>query len=273
MIKVLISFCSLVLATASYANMPSYFNENIDSEYRKLLKHADMTLPKTDKPLLYLPSFFPFSLLDVRPTNFINNNDKQAFANFNFGVLGSRFLNLTRKQLSNLPSMSICKKQKCRQERIELIKQFLVNSESMLEIMRQNTKLYIVQQTAPHVFRINNTFYTPTQLVTYFPSKHAGFVPSGEYKISKADEAPMMLDLAEATITLREIMADYNVAAVTKVDENSLNIIFGGLSDNHWGIVVNHNSSIPNSGDYNHIGLKYDIVQKLSNSSFYYQTN
>jgi hypothetical protein len=35
-------------------------------------------------------------------------------------------------------------------------------------ILRRNKNLYTVQQTAPHVFRINNTFYTPTQLITYY---------------------------------------------------------------------------------------------------------
>ena len=273
MMRTFLLCCSLIIATSAYGNMPSYFNEDIDSEYRELLKHADKMLPQTDKQLAYLPSFFPFSLLDVRPTNIVNNNDKQAFANFNFGVLGSRFLNINKKQLSNLPSISICKEQKCKKERIELIKQFLVDSKSEVEMLRQNTNLYIVQQTAPHVFRINNTFYSPTQLITYYPSKQAGFIPSGDYRLSKPEEAPKMLALSEVTKALREVMAKYNVAAITRVNEESLNIIFGGISDNHWGIVINHESTIPASGDYSHIGLEFDIVQKVSDSSFYYQTN
>lgn len=273
MIRVLLLCCTLIIATSAHGNMPSYFNEDIDSEYRELLQHLNKVLPKTDKELAYLPSFLPFNLLDVRPTKFVSNKDKQAFANFNFGVLGSRFLNISKELLSNLPSISICKKQKCKKERVELIRQFLADSKSEIEILKQNTKLYIVQQTAPHVFRINNTFYSPTQLITYYPSKKAGFIPSGNYKLSKPNEAPKMLALSDATKALREIMAKYNVAAITKVNEESLNIIFGGLSDNHWGVVINHNTTIPSSGDYNHIGLEYDIVQKISDNSFYYQTN
>ncbi|MBU2881611.1 hypothetical protein KO525_17285 [Psychrosphaera sp. B3R10] len=253
--------------------MPSYFNEDINNEYKELLRHADNMLPKTDKQLAYLPSFFPFSLLDIRPTKLVNNDDLQAFANFNFGVLGSRFLNFNQKQLSNLPSISICKKSKCKQQRIELIKQFLAGSKSEIQMLRQNKNLYIVQQTELHVFRINNTFYSPAGLITYYPSKQAGFVPSGDFKLSKLDEAPNMLTLSEATYALREQMAKYNVAAITKVNKESLNIIFGGIADNHWGIVINHNSTIPTSGDYSHIGLKYDVVQKVSDNSFYYQTN
>lgn len=273
MFRAFLLCCILISANSAYGNTPPYFTEDIDLEYRKLLKHANEMLPKTDKQLAYLPSFFPFSLLDIHPTNFVNNNDKQAFANFNFGVLGSRFLNISEKQLSNLPSISICKKQKCTKERIELINQFLVDSKSELEMLRQNTNLYIVQQTAPHIFRVNNTFYSPTQLITYYPTKQAGFIPSGDYKLSKPEDAPNLLALSEVTKALREIMAKYNVAAIAKANEESINIIFGGISDNHWGVVINHKSNIPNSGDYNHIGLEYNIVRKVSDSSFYYQTN
>lgn len=265
--------CTLLVATSAYGNKPSYFNEDIDSEYIELLLHADKMLPKTDKQLAYLPSFFPYNLLDVRPTNFANNSDKQAFANFNFGVLGSRFLNISKEQLSKLPSISICKKEKCKKERIELIEQFLKQSKNEVEMLRKNTSISIVQQTSPQVFRINNTFFSPTQLVTYYPSKHAGFVPSGDYKLTTPDEAPKMLMLSENTRALREVMAEYHVAAITKVNEGSINIIFGGISDNHWGIVINHKSTIPNPGDYSHIGLEYDIIEKISDSSFYYQTN
>ena len=273
MIRTFLLCCTLINVTSAYGNMPSYFNEDIDSEYRELLKHADKMLPQANKQLAYLPLFYPYSLLDVRPTNFVNNNDKQDFANFNFGVLGSRFLNISKNQLSNLPSISICKKKKCKKDRIELIKQFLVDSKSEVEMFRQNKNLYIVQQTAQHVFRINNTFYSPTQLITYFPSKQAGFIPSGDYKLAKPDEATKMLVLSEVTKALREVMAKYKVAAIAKVSEESINVIFGGISDNHWGIVINHNSTIPMSGDYSHTGLEYDIVQKVSDSSYYYQTN
>ena len=273
MIRSILLCCSFVIATSANGSTPSFFNKDIDNEYRELLRHADNMLPKTDKQLAYLPSFFPFNLLDVRPTKFVNNDDKQAFANFNFGVLGSRFLNISKNQLSNLPSISICKKRKCKKERIELIKQFLVDSKSEVQMLRQNKNLYIVQQTAPHVYRINNTFYSPTQLITYYPSKQAGFVPSGDYTLSKPEEDPKMRVLSELTALLREAMAKYKVAAITKVNEVSLNIIFGGIGDNHWGVVIHHQSTIPASGDYSHIGLKYDIVQKISDNSFYYQTN
>ncbi len=273
MIRAFLSCFSFIIATSAFGEMPPYFNKEIDSEYRELLKHVNEMLPKTDIQLAYLPSFFPYNLLDVRPTHFVKNNDKQAFANFNFGVFGSRLLNINKKQLANLPIISICKEQICKEERIERIKKFLVDSQLEVEGLRQSTNIYIVQQTTSHVFRINNTFYSPTQLITYFPSEQAGFIPSGDYKLSKPGVASELMALSEVTKPLRKVMAEYNVAAITKINEESFNIIFGGISDNHWGVVINHHSTIPTSGDYSHIGLEYDIVQKVSDSSFYYQTN
>jgi len=270
--KLFLSFI-FCLTTGAVAGAPPYFNKEIDNEYRTFIQHVRDMLPKTNLQLAYLPSFYPYSLLDIRPTKLNSNKDKQNFANFNFGVFGNALLNINDKQLSNLPSISICKKRECKKERIQLIKQFLKDSTQKIESLRQSSSLFIIQQTAPQVYRINNTFFSPTQLITYYPSKQAGFIPSGNYKISKPDEDPSMMELSGITRDVREVMAKYKVAAITKVDEESVNVIFGGIGDNHWGVVLNHKSNIPDSGDYNHIGLEYDIVQKLSEGSFYYQTN
>jgi hypothetical protein len=269
--KVLICYF-LVFAASVNANTPPYFNEEIDHEYRLLMKHVHNMLPETDLPLAYLPSFYPFSLLDIRPTK-LKKEDQQAFSNFNFGVFGGRLLNVNKNQLSKVPSISICKKKKCTEERLEAIKQFLKSSEAELELLNGNTKLHIVQQTAPHVYRINNTFFSPTQLITYFPSKHAGFIPSSEFQLSTPEESPKLMMISSESKSIREAMSKYNVTAIAKINNESTNIIFGGIGDNHWGVVINHNSNIPKSNEYNHIGLEYDIVQKLSGNSFYYQTN
>lgn len=263
-----------LLSSTVHADAPNYFTKEIDNEYRAFIKHVREMLPKTDLPLAYLPSFGPFNLLDVRPLKFEDNKDKQSFANFNFGVFGSALLNVNQKQVSNLPSVSICKKSKCQSERLKLINVFLQDASLQLDKLNKNKKLFIVQQTAPHVFRVNNTFYSPTTLITYFPSEHAGFVPSGNYKvITDLESAPELLSLSADSEALREVMGVHSVAAIAKVDEVSTNIIFGGLGDNHWGVVINHYSKLPKSGDYNRIGLEYDIVEKLSETSFYYQTN
>jgi hypothetical protein len=82
-----------------------------------------------------------------------------------------------------------------------------------------------------------------------------------------------MMDLSRATEAIRDLMAKYQIAAITKIDEGSINVIFGGMSDNHWGVVLYNTSVVPSSGTHNHLGLKYDIIEKISEDSFYYQTN
>ncbi|WP_255439144.1 hypothetical protein [Aestuariibacter sp. GS-14] len=273
MIRCFVLCCGLFIAIFAHAAKPDFFTDEMDSEYRALLKHIDTLLPQTDLPLAYLPSFTPFNLLEIRPTKFTRNEDKQAFSNFSFGVFGSRMLNVTREQLSQLPALTICKKQDCTQERIDYIKRFIADSADDIALLRQNAQVFIVQQTAPEVFRVNNTFYSPTQLITYYPSEKAGFVPSANFHMTSPNEAPDLLLLANTTVQLREMMASHKVAAIAKINEQSINIVFGGIADNHWGAVLFHSTAIPASGDYNHLGLQYDIVHKISDNSFYYQTN
>lgn len=273
LLKIFFFICVLLSPTV-HADAPNYFTKEIDNEYRTFIKHIREMLPKTDLPLAYLPSFEPFNLLDVRPLKFGDNKDKQDFANFNFGVFGAALLNINKKQLSNLPSGSICKKNKCKTERLKVIDAFLLDASLQLKKLHKNKEIFIVQQTAHHVYRVNNTFYSPTTLITYFPSEHAGFVPSGNFEVtSKLADAPKLMALSASSNKLRAIMGEHKVAAIAKIDEVSTNVIFGGIGDNHWGVVIEHYAELPKAGVYNHIGLEYDIVEELSETSFYYQTN
>ena len=261
-------------AASANSNAPEYFTKEIDTEYRALLTHVRKLLPETDVPLVYLPAFTPFNLLDVRPTKLKDNKNQQDFANFNFGVFGASLLNVDRQQLSYLPGTSICKKHQCKADRIDNINAFLMAAADELKALNKNKKLLIVQQTDADVYRVNNTFFSPTTLITYFPSEHAGFVPSGQFKmIATVEDEPELKTLAHDTIALRAIMAKHQVAAIAKVDDISTNIIFGGLGDNHWGVVIEHHANLPATGDYSHIGLEYDIIEALSETRFYYQTN
>jgi hypothetical protein len=267
-------FIGILLSSTVRADIPNYFTKEIDNEYRNFIKHIRGVLPKTDLPLAYLPSLEPFNLLDVRPLKFKNDKNKQSFANFNFGVFGRALLNINEKQLSHLPSVSICKNNKCKTERLKVIRTFLLDASSQLRQLNENKDIFIVQQTGPQVYRVNNTFYSPATLITYFPSEHAGFVPSGNFEVtSKLADAPKLVALSTSSNTLRTIMEEHKVAAIAKIDETSTNIIFGGLGDNHWGVVIEHYSALPKIGAYNNIGLEYDTIEKLSANSFYYQTN
>ncbi|WP_249930236.1 MULTISPECIES: hypothetical protein [unclassified Pseudoalteromonas] len=269
-----ILLCSAFLfSVTALAERPDYFNDEIDKEYRAVLKHMDEMMPQTDLELAYLPSFYPFSIFDIHATKFKNDKDKQAFTNFNLGVLGSQFLNVKEQVGTKLPNLVICKKEKCTEQRLKLIRSFLDVSEAEILAFKNSQTLKLVQQSAPHVYRVNNTFYSPTQLISYTPSRYAGFVPSADYKILSPDAEPNLMELSADTQELRDLMVEYKVAAITKDEYDSVNVIFGGLSDNHWGVVLLDKYTIPKSGDRNAFGLEYDIIKPLSKTSFYYQTN
>ncbi len=270
--KMLLSGAFLFSVTAM-ADMPAYFNNEIDQEYRAVLKHMDEMMPQTDLELAYLPSFYPFSIFDIHATKLKNDKDKQAFTNFNLGVLGSQFLNVEPQVGTKLPNLVICKKDKCTEQRLKQISSFLAVSEEQILAFKNNISLNLVQLTAPNVYRINNTFYSPTQLLSYTPSKYAGFVPSADYKILSPDTASSLMELSADSQKLRDLMIKHKVAAVTKDKNDCVNVIFGGLSDNHWGVVLLDKSNIPRKGDRNAIGLEYDVIKPLSETSFYYQTN
>ena len=269
-----ILLCSAFLfSVTALAERPNYFNDEIDKEYRAVLKHMDEMMPQTDVELAYLPSFYPFSIFDIHATKFKNDKDKQAFTNFNLGVLGSQFLNVEEQVGTKLPNLVICKKDKCTEQRLKLIRSFLDVSEAQILAFKNSQNLKLIQQSAPHVYRVNNTFYSPTQLLSYTPSTYAGFVPSADYKTLSPDEAPSLMELSADSQKLRDLMVKFKVAAVTKDEYDNINVIFGGLSDNHWGVVLLDKYSIPREGDRNALGLEYEIVKPLSKTSFYYQTN
>ena len=265
-----IVLCSL----SSQANRPEYFTDEIDTEYRALAQHLRDLLPPGDLPLAYLPSLGPFNLMDIRPTKMDDVGQKQAFANFNFGFFGAGFLNIERKLLTQVTGSTICTKQNCTDERIKAINAFLVDASEALKALNDNDRILIVQQTDALVYRVNNTFYTPTTLLTYFPSEHAGFVPSAQFEMTPLEQsAPELIMNSKYSEQLRLIMSQHNVAAVAKIDELTTNIIFAGFGDNHWGVVVGANVKPANVGDHNHIGLQYERIKALSDMGFYYQTN
>lgn len=270
--KVLIS-CSLILCSLVEASVPSFFTPEADAEYRDLLRHLKDILPESKLPLAYLPSFYPYNLFDIRATRINSKEDMQEFANFNFGVLGAGFLNVPRAQLAKLPATVLCQNMDCEKQRTKKVSAFLAETEREISTFRKDTRLRILQQTTEQVYRVNNTFYKPTEIITYFPSEHAGFVPSAEFNISSPAEATLEMELSAITQVLRAKMLEYSVAAVVKTDAEAINIVFAGIGDNHWGVVLGKQMKAPQVGELNDAGLRYESVVKISAQSFYYQTN
>lgn len=224
----------VIVTSLSFATPPDFFDEEIDQEYRAFISHIRDTLPETDVPLLYLQALGPYNLLDVRPTKIMSLAQKQSFTNFNYGVFGGMLLNIPNEFLMNVSGSFICKEEACTDERVNRIYDFLDDAEKELASYRQNQQVTILQQSADYVYRINDTFYTPTQLITYSSSKNAGFIPSAQYTKAKPIEAPDKMAMVADVRELLTKMTKHYVAAVVK-EGNYLNIVFGGVADNHWG--------------------------------------
>ena len=69
-------------------------------------------------------------------------------------------------------------------------------------------------------------------------------------------------------------MAKYHAAAMVKESEGVINIIFEGISNNHWGVKLSDNSDVkPVKGQPNTLGYPYNDVMAITPSVIDYQTN
>lgn len=266
-------FILLFFHQQALADRPAFFTAEMDNEYRQVIKHLTEVLPASDLPLAYLTLFMPMNLLDVRATH-LSPQAQQEFSNFNLGVLGHHFLNINQQQLSRLPNIAICQNDDCLKERLDQINQFLAAADPFIEEITSLKTLKVVQQTAPEVFRINNTFITPTDIIAYTPSAEAGFVPSGNYTLWKSLAArPDIARLVTQTADIRELMGLFSVSAIVNTAAGNTDIIFSGISDNHWGVLMALKAKAPAAGQINAQGLEYEKIVDLGNGRYYYQTN
>lgn len=266
-------FIFLLFHQQALANRPAFLTAEMDNEYRQVINHLSEVLPATDLPLAYLTLFLPMNLLDVRATK-LSPQSQQEFSNFNLGVLGHQFLNINKQQLSRLPNIAICQNDDCLKERLDQINQFLTVANPFIEEITSLKALKVVQHTAPEVFRINNTFITPTDIIDYTPSADAGFVPSGNYTQWKSLSAlPDIARLVTQTADIRELMGLFSVSAIVNTTAGNTDIIFSGISDNHWGVLMNLKAKVPEKGQVNAQGLEYEKIVDLGDGRYYYQTN
>ena len=266
-------FILLFFHLQALADRPAFLTAEMDNEYRQVIKHLTEVLPASDLPLAYLTLFMPMNLLDVRATQ-LSPQAQQEFSNFNLGVLGHYFLNINQQQLIRLPNIAICQNDDCLKERLEQINQFLAAANPFIEEITSLKALEVLQQTAPDVFRINNTFITPTDIITYTPSAEAGFVPSGNYTQWKSLAAlPDIAHLVTQTADIRELMGLFSVSAIVNTAAGNTDVIFSGISDNHWGVLLALKAKAPAAGQINAQGLEYEKIVDLGNGRYYYQTN
>lgn len=256
-----------------FAQTP-FFSSVSEKEYRSTVDHLQQMLPDQDEKAKYIALLRPFGLLDVHATNFSKASSRAEFATFNLGVMGG-LLSLTREDLVALPELLLCRDDDCVSSRLEVINQFLEEAEKPLNQMAQSESIFAIGQLSKNLYRINNTFFSQGEIYTYQPSKEGGFIPSAVYtRLTNTSASQQVKQWVADTAQLRLIMANYNIAAIVRSAPKRINIIFNGIADNHWGAEIGDNTMVfPKTGDVNHLGFKYDKVEKAADNAFYYQTD
>lgn len=256
-------------------NLPSFLSVDTDKEYIATIDNLRSLLPKNGDPEILMGLASPYSVLDIQPTQFTSLTDKNQFANFNLGVMGQAIFKAKEQFVLGLPNRVLCQNSTCRKTRITIINQFINEQVKVSEFFNQNEDILIVQRTTDDVYRINNAFYTPSGIIQYQPSAIAGFVPSANWSEYKsAEELTSCNTCSEDSTAVRNIMAQYNVVAIVRESNMGLNVIFGGISNNHWGVIVIEKSvDKPKVGQRNTLGFEYEDVIELTPKAYYYQTN
>ncbi|CAM4016271.1 MULTISPECIES: hypothetical protein [Pseudoalteromonas] len=275
--KKLIGFLSLfsVSVWANEGGVPTFFNSESNKEYIALIDHLVAVLPKNGNPEFLSVLASPYGLLDVQATKFSDDLDKNSFANFNMGVMGSAIFDTEQKYVKDLPNRFLCHQSSCRKPRLQLAKELTSHINTIEAFFTENPTINLVSILDQYVYRINNAFYTPDSVIDYTPSAEAGFVPSAEFKqyVSAIERSPYY-KIEEQTLAIRQLMHKMGIKVIQQVSASQLRIIVMGISNNQWGIVYSpDNSYIPVLGERNLQGFAFDDVEKLAENIFYYQTN
>ncbi|MGI2176626.1 hypothetical protein [Shewanella frigidimarina] len=268
--------CSLLVPIVVCANnLPNFLTADSDKEYRATINHLRGLLPKNGIAEILPGLASPYSLLDVHPTKFTSAEDKNDFANFNLGVMSNAIFKADPNFVTSLPNRVLCNQTSCRNQRVKAINKLLIQQDLIRDFFKGNVDITIVQQSDDNVFRVNNAFFTPAGIIQYQPSAVAGFVPSGDAALFNNVtniEACNMCSTRSAKV--RDIMAKHHVAAMVKESDGVINIIFEGISNNHWGVKLSDNSDVkPVKGQPNALGYPYDDVITITPTVIYYQTN
>lgn len=262
-----------LLAHAS--NMPTFFNETSNKEYLATIDHFRELLPKNG-PLEFITLIAaPYGLLDIQATNFNSLEDKNKFSNFNLGVMANAIFNTGGEISTKLPALVLCHKDKCRHDRLNSIRALSEEIKKIHLFFQENPDITILKPTTKYVYRINNAFFTPPEILLYQPSAEAGFIPSANVKRYKDTQLlPNYQRYIKDSSHIRDVILNTKIMTVVRESDSLTNVIFAGISNNHWGVkVTTKKSEIPVLGKRNALGYQYDDVIKISANTYYYQTN
>jgi hypothetical protein len=265
----------LVPIVTSANNLPNFLTADSDKEYRATINHLRGLLPKNGIAEILPGLASPYGVLDVHPTKFTSAEDKNDFANFNLGVMSHAIFKADPQFVTSLPNRVLCNEKSCRDQRVKAINILLIEQDVINSFFKDNVDITIVQRSDDNVFRVNNAFFTPAGIIQYQPSAVAGFVPSADATYFKNVTNIEACDLCSSrSAKVRDIMAKHHIAAMVKESDGVINIIFDGISNNHWGVKLSDNSDVkPVKGQPNALGYRYDDVIAITPTVIYYQTN
>ncbi|ALO36298.1 hypothetical protein CMT41_17320 [Colwellia sp. MT41] len=275
MLKRIIISLGLLLPLFTHANnFPEFFTAESNKEYIATLDHFKELLP-ANGPVAFLTIIAaPYGLLDIQATKLAPEN-RNKFSNFNLGAMGNVIFNADQTLLTKLPNLVLCHQDNCRNDRIATISVLHEEVTAIESFFKENHEVKIIKPLTEHVYRINNAFFSPPEILLYQPSAVAGFIPSANFsRYKKVTDLPKYQSYVENSTHIRELMVNNNIIAIVRESDSLTNIILGGISNNHWGIkITTEPSEVPTIGTRNSLGYKYDDVIKISANTYYYQTN
>lgn len=249
-------FAMLLLFTSTLSNasnIPDYFSEQADQEYRATLEHLQDLMPRGGHPMALAGLGSPFNILDVHGTKLPSLKARSEFANFNLGVMSGVIFRAPDTLAVALPNRVLCHQSSCKKPRLDSINAFLTEKQQALKFFKQHNDIQLIQRSDDVVFRVNNSFFTPAGAIEYTPSRHAGFIPSAQYtKHTPVDVSPRHVSYAKRSESIRQLMAKYHIKAIVRQDANGIDVIFDGISDNHWGVkIIGKGTAKPEIDDRN----------------------
>lgn len=255
--------------------MPTFFNEKSNNEYLATIDHFRELLPDNGPLDFIMLIAAPYGLLDIQATHFSKPEDKNKFSNFNLGVVASSIFNTRGDITQKLPGLVLCHKDKCRNNRLNSIKGLSEEIAKVDLFFQENPGINIIKPTSEYVYRINNAFFTPGGILLYQPSAEAGFIPSANVKRhNNTLLLPQYQTYIENSAHIRDLILNNKIITIVRESDSLTNVIFGGISNNHWGVkVTTEPNDIPVKGHRNSLGYQYDDVIKVSSTMYYYQTN
>jgi len=217
----------------------------------------------------------PYAPLDIQITKARSYEDASVLKNLYLGI-SSKIVGFDRETALTIPSMVLCGSEECTLKHIKVIvdnQQLLINlAKNMANLKNVNI---VAQWWQNGSYRVNKAFVTGLDVREVIPSELIGFVPSGKWVFYKNVHLLAVNNgfNIKGVLDLVKQLKIVGARAIIYSEFGGYDIIFDGVSDNYWGLLVlKENSDTPAEGLKNKDGFQYRVVRKISPGLYYYET-